>query len=153
MQNMSPQEIISSAFMKAKKSENIIHAKAIDYGKNISDNQMQAILKQIEITALNHVDKIVTAEKTMHINSLVKKNMSRDIIDALQDLVKDLINQQIFYNENLIIITNPYVRQIFTQMRDDEMRFITMIQQSIESLKSKPTEPNSVVYTTPRENA
>lgn len=153
MQNMSPQEIISSAFMKAKKSENIIHAKAKDYGKNISDSQMQAILKQIEITALNHVDKIVTAEKTMHINSLVKKNMSRDIIDALQDLVKDLINQQIFYNENLIIITNPYVRQIFTQMRDDEMRFITMIQQSIESLKSKPTEPNSVVYTAPRENA
>lgn len=149
---MSPQEIISSAFKKAKKYENVIHGKAKDYGKSISDSQVKGVLKQIEITALNHVDKIVTAEKTMHIDSLVKKNMSYDMMDALQDIEKDLINQQMFYNENLINITNPYVRQIFTQMRDDEMRFITIIQQNIESLKSKPTEPNSIVYTTPREN-
>lgn len=130
----------------------MIHKKAKDYGKNIPDSQVKGVLKQIEITALNHVDKIVAAEKTMQIDSLVKKNMSYDMMDALQDIEKDLINQQMFYNENLINITNPYVRQIFTQMRDDEMRFITIIQQNIESLKSKPTEPNSIVYTTPREN-
>ncbi|AEF18074.1 MULTISPECIES: hypothetical protein [Thermoanaerobacterium] len=152
MQNMSPQEIISSTFKKAKNYENVIHKKAKDYGKNIPDSQVKGVLKQIEITALNHVDKIVAAEKTMRIDSLVKKNMSYDMMDALQDIEKDLINQQMFYNENLISITNPYVRQIFTQMRDDEMRFITIIQQNIESLKSKPTEPNSIVYTTPREN-
>lgn len=149
---MSPQEIISSAFKKAKNYESVIHKKAKDYGKNIPDSQVKGVLKQIEITALNHVDKIVAAEKTMRIDSLVKKNMSYDMMDALQDIEKDLINQQMFYNENLINITNPYVRQIFTQMRDDEMRFITIIQQNIESLKSKPTEPNSIVYTTPREN-
>ncbi|SNX53377.1 DUF2383 domain-containing protein [Thermoanaerobacterium sp. RBIITD] len=150
MQKITPQEMILSAFISAKQSENNIHKKAKEYGKNIADNQVQAVLKQIEIMALNHVDKIVTAQKTTHIDSLTKKNMSQDILDALQDLVKELINQQSFYNENLIKITNPYIRQIFTEMRDEEMRFISILQQNIESLESKPTEPNSVIYTKPK---
>lgn len=152
MMKLTPQEIILSAFKSAKQSENIIQSKAKDYGKNIADNQVQAILKQIEIMAVNHVDKIVTAEKAMHIDSLVKKYMSLDIRDALQDLVRDLINQQLLYNENLIKITNPYIREIFTEMRDEEMRYITILQQNIESLESKPTETNSVVYTKPKGN-
>lgn len=152
MMKLTSQEIILSAFKSAKQSENIIQSKAKDYGKNIADNQIQAILKQIEIMAVNHVDKIVTAEKAMHIDSLVKKYMSLDIRDALQDLVRDLINQQLLYNENLIKITNPYIREIFTEMRDEEMRYITILQQNIESLESKPTETNSVVYTKPKGN-
>lgn len=152
MQKITQQEMILSAFIDADKLENVINDKSRKYGKDIADNQTQAILKQIEIMTKNHRDKINTAKKTMHIDSLAKKNMSRDILDALQDLIKDLINLQSFYNESLVNITNPYIRENFTLMRDDAMRYISILQQNIESLESKPNMPNSVIFSKPKGN-
>ncbi|ABY95622.1 DUF2383 domain-containing protein [Thermoanaerobacter sp. CM-CNRG TB177] len=149
MQKITQQEIILSAFVEAQNLEKILLDKVREYGKESVDNQIKALLKQIEIMIKNHKEDIKKAQKTMHINSLVKKNMSQEPLDMLQDLLKNLVNIQAFYNETVVNITNPYVRQLFTQMRDDVMRFISILQMEIESLESKPSIPNNTVLNTP----
>lgn len=146
------QELILSAFIEAKNIEDTILDKIKEYNGEIADNQLKALLKQIEIMAKKHKERISTAQKTMHIDSLSKKNMSQEPLDMLQDLVKYLINLQAFYNENIVNITNPYVRQLFTEMRDEVMRFISLVQMNIEGLESKPTNPNNILFNRPKES-
>lgn len=59
-------------------------------------------------------------------------------VDIFKDILEYRISNQIFYNQNLIYIRNPRVRQLFSQMRDDEMRDIIVLQEKIERLQSKP---------------
>ncbi|WP_324362961.1 hypothetical protein [Acetivibrio sp.] len=57
-------------------------------------------------------------------------------IDILQDLLHDRISNEMFYNQSLIYVKNPEARQVFTQLRDDEMRAIVNLQQKIDRLQS-----------------
>jgi rubrerythrin len=59
-------------------------------------------------------------------------------LDILKDILQYRISNQTSYNEDLINVRNPEVRQIFTQMRDDEMRGIVKLQQKIERLEAAP---------------
>jgi rubrerythrin len=59
-------------------------------------------------------------------------------IDVLKDILQYRISNQVFYNRNLIEVRNPEVRQVFTQIRDDEMRSIVKLQQKIERIESPP---------------
>ncbi|AIS51437.1 hypothetical protein TKV_c02320 [Thermoanaerobacter kivui] len=149
MQKITQQEIILSAFVEAQNLEKILLDKVKEYSKEMLDNQTKALLKQIEIMVKNHKEDIIKAQKTMHISSLSKKNMSQEPLDMLQDLLKNLVNIQAFYNESVVNITNPYVRQLFNQMRDDVMRFISLLQINIESMESKPSIPNNTVLNRP----
>ncbi len=56
--------------------------------------------------------------------------------EILRDLLEYKISNQLFYNESIIHMENPEVRQLFMQMRDDEMRYITKLQQKIERLQA-----------------
>lgn len=56
--------------------------------------------------------------------------------DILKDLLQTKISNEIYYNENIINIPNPEVRQVFTEMRDDEMRNIVRLQKNIQRLES-----------------
>lgn len=58
-------------------------------------------------------------------------------VDILKDILEYRISNQVFYNEALINVKNPEARQIFTQVRDDEMRAIVKLQQKIERFESK----------------
>jgi len=62
----------------------------------------------------------------------VKKN------DVLRDILQTRISNQVYYNENVITVRNPEVRQIFTQLRDDEMRSIVRLQKKVQRLESPP---------------
>ena len=59
-------------------------------------------------------------------------------VDILMDILQYRISNQLFYNEKLINIRNPEVRQLFSEMREDEMRAIEKLQQKIERLNAKP---------------
>lgn len=76
--------------------------------------------------------------------------MFLDQVDMLKDLLQYRISNQIFYNENLITIRNPEVRQVFTQLRDDEMRAIVKLQQKIERLQASPGIVSKIFPTKPR---
>lgn len=73
-----------------------------------------------------------------------------DQVDILKDLLQHRISNQMYYNENLITIRNPEVRQVFTQLRDDEMRAIVKLQQKIERLQASPGIISKVFPAKPR---
>ena len=53
-------------------------------------------------------------------------------IDIYKDLLYFKISSQVYYNQNIIDVRNPEIRQLFTQLRDDEMRAVVKLQQKIE---------------------
>lgn len=57
--------------------------------------------------------------------------------DMLKDLLQYISSMQYLYNDNVINIVNPEIRQLFTQMRDDETRAVVKLQQRIERAESK----------------
>jgi len=59
-------------------------------------------------------------------------------VDILKDLLQYRISNQLFYNEYLVNIRNPEVRQVLTQLRDDEMSGVVELQQRIERLLANP---------------
>ena len=60
------------------------------------------------------------------------------ITDILKDILQYRVSSQIFYNEKLIDVKNPEARQLFSEMRDDEMRAIMKLEQKIKRLETKP---------------
>lgn len=71
-------------------------------------------------------------------------------IDILKDILQYRISNQVYYNESLIDIRNPEVRQMFTQLWDDEMRAIVKLQQRIERYQSDPGIIARIFPTKPR---
>lgn len=57
-------------------------------------------------------------------------------IDIYKDLLYFRISAEEAYNRNIIDVRNPEVRQLFTQLRDDEMRALAKLQQKIEKLEA-----------------
>lgn len=59
-------------------------------------------------------------------------------LDIYRDILQYRISSQTFYNENLIAVRNPEIRQLFVQLRDDEMRAVVKLQQKIDRLEASP---------------
>ncbi|MFA7468456.1 MAG: DUF2383 domain-containing protein [Desulfotomaculaceae bacterium] len=55
-------------------------------------------------------------------------------LDKLQDALQDEMMLQSMYNKHMMDITNPEVRQLFTQMRDAKMQNITRLQQEVQQM-------------------
>lgn len=55
-------------------------------------------------------------------------------LDKLQDVLQDEMMIHQMYNRYMLQITNPEVRQMFTQMRDAKMQHVTMLQQQIQQM-------------------
>lgn len=70
-------------------------------------------------------------------------------VDILKDILQSRISNQVYYNENLINIRNPEVRQVYTQLRDDEMRAIVKLQQKIQRLEAPPGIISKIFPTKP----
>ncbi|TYQ17973.1 UNVERIFIED_CONTAM: hypothetical protein Cloal_0368 [Acetivibrio alkalicellulosi] len=73
-----------------------------------------------------------------------------EVVDILRDILQSRISNQIFYNDNLITIRNPEVRQVLTQLRDDEMRAIVKLQQKIDRLQDTSGLIAKIFPTKPR---
>lgn len=55
-------------------------------------------------------------------------------IDFLHDSLQDEMMLQSMYNKYMMEISNPEVRQLFTQLRDSKMKNISQLQQEIKSM-------------------
>ncbi len=71
-------------------------------------------------------------------------------IDIYKDLLYCRISSQDYYNRNIIEIRNPEIRQLFTQLRDDEMRAVVKLQQKIEKLEVTPWIVTKIMPTKPK---
>lgn len=54
-------------------------------------------------------------------------------LDFLHDSLQDEMMLQSMYNKYMMDISNPEVRQLFTQLRDAKMKNISQIQQEIKN--------------------
>lgn len=61
----------------------------------------------------------------------------KDIV-ILKDLLQSKFYMQMLYNQYLLEVRNPILKQLFTELRDDESRAIVLLQQKVESLQSFP---------------
>lgn len=68
-------------------------------------------------------------------------------IDVLKDLLEFKISNQKKYNNDLITIRNPELRDLLTTLRDDELRDIVRLQQKVERLKSNKTIISKILPT------
>jgi hypothetical protein len=68
-------------------------------------------------------------------------------VDILKDILETRISNQILYNHNLLNVRNPDLRQVYTQLRDDETRAIVRLQQKIAGLEA-PTGIISKIFPT-----
>lgn len=59
--------------------------------------------------------------------------------EILKDLLQYKIQSQETYNRYVIECKNPELRKLFMDLRDDEMRGVSELQQKIYKLESKPT--------------
>ncbi len=64
-----------------------------------------------------------------------------DEFSVIQDILQYRVGNQLLYNENLIRIRNPEVRELFAMLRDDEMRNIIKLQQRLERKRA----PKSII--------
>ncbi|MFZ5945851.1 MAG: DUF2383 domain-containing protein [Bacillota bacterium] len=55
-------------------------------------------------------------------------------IDKLQDVLQGEMMMQSMYNKYMMDVTNPEIRQLFTQMRDSKMQNVTRLQQEIQQM-------------------
>jgi hypothetical protein len=53
-------------------------------------------------------------------------------MDLLQDSLQDEMMLQSLYNKYMMEVSNPEVRQFFTQSRDTKMKNISQLQQEIK---------------------
>lgn len=63
-------------------------------------------------------------------------------LDKLHDIVETEMADQMLYNKYMVQITNPEVRQLFTQLRDEHMQHVTQLQQQVQHLKKNPNNLN-----------
>lgn len=63
-------------------------------------------------------------------------------LDKLHDILETEMADQMLYNHYMLQITNPEVRQLFTQFRDEHMQHITQIQQQVQQLMGNLTNLN-----------
>lgn len=59
--------------------------------------------------------------------------------DKLQDVLQGEMVMQSMYNKHMMDITNPEIRQLFTQMRDAKMQNITRLQKEIQQMMQAGT--------------
>lgn len=55
-------------------------------------------------------------------------------MDFLHDSLQNEMMLQSMYNKHMMEISNPEVRQLFTQLRDAKMKNITQLQKEIQTM-------------------
>ncbi|MCM0647276.1 spore coat protein [Clostridium swellfunianum] len=55
-------------------------------------------------------------------------------INLLNEVLQQEMDLQALYNKNMMEITSPEIRQLFTQLRDEKMGNISQLQKEIENL-------------------
>ncbi len=59
-------------------------------------------------------------------------------LDKLHDMLETEMADQMLYNRYMLQVTNPEVRQLFMQFRDEHQQNITQLQQQIQQLMQNP---------------
>lgn len=65
--------------------------------------------------------------------------------DLLYDAMQDKFSSQRFYNDTMLGIINPSVRELFKKFRDEEERHGVVLQREILAIEAKPFPVNKII--------
>ncbi len=68
-----------------------------------------------------------------------------NIKDLLFDIIQDKLSSQRFYNDSMLGMTNPSVRDLFKKLRDEEESHGIVLQREILAIESKPFPVNIIM--------
>lgn len=68
-----------------------------------------------------------------------------DALDLLYDALMTKIDNQKFYNEQAVKISNPMAQQFFINLRDEEMQHVNMLQKKINAIEGKPFPVSKII--------
>lgn len=68
-----------------------------------------------------------------------------DVLDLLKDVLEDKIANQKFYNDAVVAIRNPKIKNMLINLRDEEMEHIEMLQEEIIAIEEKPFPVNKII--------
>lgn len=57
----------------------------------------------------------------------------------IYDILKEKTNGQAFYNDMMMRLTNPLIREMFRKFRDDDEGYVVKLQKHIAAIESKPS--------------
>ncbi|OAT81281.1 hypothetical protein [Desulfotomaculum copahuensis] len=66
-------------------------------------------------------------------------------LELLYDVLHDKMHSQVFYNEQMIRITNPVAHQLFMRLRDEEAQHILRLRMEILTLETRPFPINKIL--------
>ncbi len=65
--------------------------------------------------------------------------------DLLYDIMQDKFSGQRFYNDAMLGVINPSVRELFKRLRDEEEKHGIILQREILAIESKPFPVNKII--------
>ncbi|KJS14823.1 MAG: hypothetical protein VR69_16250 [Peptococcaceae bacterium BRH_c4b] len=68
-----------------------------------------------------------------------------NIKDLLYDIMQDKLSSQRFYNDSMLGMANPSVRELFKKLRDEEESHGIVLQREILAIESKPFPINKIM--------
>lgn len=135
------QEYLYMSMKKAMEHENAMISRIKNYKKNIKDNRLGGILDQCMKVSENHLKMLKKYWDELKIEAITKENISLDTLDQLEEIRNQLNKNETFYNEAMLNILNPLVRNMMRGFVDDDLKLYFHVQEEVENLKSRPKSP------------
>lgn len=134
-------EYLYLSMKKAMEHENAMISRIKNYKKNIKDDRLGGLLDQCLKVSENHLKMLKRYWDELKIEAITKENISLDTLDQLEEIKNQLNKNEIFYNEAMLNILNPLVRDMMRGFVDDELKLYFHVQEEVENLKSRPKNP------------
>ncbi len=132
------QEYLYLSMKKAMEHEDAMIIRAKSFRKNIKDNRLGGLLDQCQKVSENHIKMLKKYWSELNIEAITKRNMSLDNLDQLEEIQKQLNKNETFYNEAILNILNPLVRDMMRKFIEDELKLYFEVQEEAENIKHMP---------------
>lgn len=135
------QENLRLYMKRAMEHENAMIVRTKTFKKYIKDKKLVGLLNQCQKVAENHLVILKKYWDELKIEVVTKANMSVDTLDQLEETQKQLRKNEAFYNEAILDVLNPLIRDMLTDFIEDDLKLYFSIREEVIKLKNKPQAP------------
>jgi rubrerythrin len=135
------QENLRLYIKRAMEHENAMIVRTKTFKKYIKDKKLVGLLNQCQKVAENHLVILKKYWDELKIEVVTKANMSVDTLDQLEETQKQLRKNEAFYNEAILDVLNPLIRDMLTDFIEDDLKLYFSIREEVIKIKNKPQAP------------
>ncbi len=135
------QENLRLYMKRAMEHENAMIVRTKTFKKYIKDKKLVGLLNQCQKVAENHLVILKKYWDELKIEVVTKANMSVDTLDQLEETQKQLRKNEAFYNEAILDVLNPLIRDMLTDFIEDDLKLYFSIREEVIKIKNKPQAP------------